>query len=535
MLCLHRQKLEYSTEYRKSIKKRQDKLARENSEKENEEQRAEREKKISEEREAYLQRERELAEVRKRKNDKIMSLLGFGETGGKEKKEEGEPKENEKPENIPVTELEKNEKKTEEKVEEKTEEEVEKKPSQSNDSSASSEPKKAFENKEKSSTGVSIYEENGKLVLNFNRTPEKKATGKVECGEDNVLRFGGIVSAAPGVRKDTKPKIAGSDTDEKPLFIGGKYVPAIIKDKAPEDYEEYYPDPEYIPEDAGFYEKNYSAKSEEREIADFEQHNDSEKTRNDAEDARLIAEFEESLESAKRGGDALFGKTLVGEDSEYPHTDILAFTKNELTRRLNKNHREQQKLLKKIKNSEKAQRSSVSGDNLHFIIEKIGYQKEIVEIASESLTFAVYASDKARMQRCKKELVAEIENYNQLCDEYEKSSGKTIQYISSDRADDIMAGIVTKPIPNVFYINESPFARETEEPRQTPKYEADTLWDLELSDKEYDIVIGREVSLPERRKNKRLLQKEREAKVNSVKSAVERDLTLIFTDSSVLL
>lgn len=527
----HRQKLEYSTEYRKSIRKRADKFARENSEKENEEQRAEREKKISEEREAYLQRERELSEARKRKNDKIMSLLGFGETGGEEKKEEAEPQKNEKPENIPAPELEKNEEKlkekTEERAEEKAEEKVRKQPSQSDDSAASSESNKAFENKEKSSTGVSISEENGKLMLNFNRAPEKKTTGKVECGEDNVLRFGGIVSAVPGMQKDKKSEFAGFGTGKKPMLIGGKYMPAIIRDEVTEDYKEYYPDPEYIPEDAGFYEKNYSARAEEREIADFEKHNDSEKTRNDAEEARLIAEFEESLENEKKGGDALFGKTLVGEDSEYPHSDILAFTKNELTRRLNKNHREQQKLLKKIKNSEKAQRSSVSGDNVHFIVEKIGYQKEIVEIASESLTFAVYASDKARMQRCKKELVAEIENYNQLCDEYEKSSGKTLQYISSDRADDIMAGIVTKPIPNVFYINESPLVRETAESRQAPKYEADTLWDLELSDKEYDIVIGREVSVPERRKNKRLLQKEREAKVNSVKSAVERDLTLI--------
>lgn len=534
----HRQKLEYSGEYRKALKKREEKLSRESAEKENEAERAEREKRLAEEKEAYLNREREVSEERKKKNEKLMSLLGFGKVLSEEKREEKESvpeekiKETEPPEKSEAKPVEKSEAKTEEKTEKAEESKAESTPEKTeNEATANGKKEPSAENKrpkknEKSNTGVSVSEENGRLVLNFNRPPEKKKSGKIECGEDNVLRFGGVAGVIPPKPSVSKEKSGAAE------FFGGifptkKYELSKGGKASEETYEEYYPDPEYTPDTDDLYEKDYRVRADDSEILGFEKYNDSEKTRVDAENARLIAEFEESLENDKRGGDALFGKTLVGEDSEYPHSDILAFTKNELTRRLNKNHREQQKLLRKIKNSERAQSASIGGDNVHYIVEKIGYQKEIVEIASESLTFAVYASDKSKMQRCKKELVAEIENYNQLCDEYEKISGRTIQYISTDRADDIMAGIVTKPIPNVFYVGESPVYKDGSELHRAPRYEADTLWDLELSDKEYDIVIGRERPIPETRKNKRLLQRERDAKANSVKSAVERDLTLI--------
>ena len=136
-------------------------------------------------------------------------------------------------------------------------------------------------------------------------------------------------------------------------------------------------------------------------VKEYEEQSESEKQLNDIEASRLIAEYEASLEGEQDddGADALFRHNINADFADggaYLGRDMLAFTKSELIRHLNKNHRAEVKLLKKVRALEKEQRYASDDKNALLIVEKIGIQKEIVEIASESLTYCVYASERFR-------------------------------------------------------------------------------------------------------------------------------------------
>lgn len=547
-------RLEYGGEYRIAQRRREQKLIKEQTERERAEAREAREKATREQIEAYRIKEAELMEERRKKAAKLFAPLdersedkAKGESAAEEKKTDlpaassAEPKAestNESAEQKQKAEAEKQgceECRAEEaeqssepwaepenKAEKKTEEMPESSSAAAKEAKTPVSSEEKEKNTKKSDTDVGISEENGKIILNIGKSEQPKTRANVTLGEDNILKIGGVALAYPkaGAPMAQRPN---ANKAEKPS--GERQIYMLPPEESYSEEREYSDAPQYG------YETYYTATAGGY-VKEYEEQSESEKQLNDIEASRLIAEYEASLEGEQDddGADALFRHNINADFADggaYLGRDMLAFTKSELIRHLNKNHRAEVKLLKKLRASEKEQRYASDDKNALLIVEKIGIQKEIVEIASESLTYCVYASDNGKIQKYKKELLSEMENYNQLCDEYEQQTGKTLQYISPDRVDDIIAGRVTRPIPNVFYVGDHAEKPVSEDRPRYGGYETDSLWDLELSDKEYEMVVGGEKELPVTKKTKRMLEKEREFKMTAVKTAVERDLLLI--------
>lgn len=524
----HRARLEYSGEYQRLSRRKAEKLERDTLIKEREEKQAELERETARQVDEYRKKEAEEAEARRRRTAEILKKLGeaseaeeaektevdLSETVSEEDKQESDCAENvteaslcEKTETGLTEEENNDDAASEEKAECVPEQEPENEPEQE----PQDEPKEeSVEKPQKNEKTVTVSEKDGKILLNFGDIKEPEKTGSVSCGDDNIIRFDGFVAAYPIERQPQKkeeaktPDIQKNEPYQLPL-------------------EEIYRESNYYTEDV----EHYPPYAPDKDVAEYESERSG--ASYDDDEGRMLSDFEDELEKESARDDNLLRRTMDGEPVDslgYPHKDMHAFSKLQLLRHLNKNHAEQRKLLKKIRLAEKEQRYAAHDKNIILIVEKIGLQKEIVEIASESLISCVYVSDNGKIQRCKKELISEIENYNQLCDEYEQSTGKTVQYISVDRAEDIIAGRQIKPIPNVFYVGDyTPYSIDSG--AQPSGYEGDALWGLELSDDEYEAAIGAGVERPLSRRNQRILKREREYKIATVKTAVERDLMVI--------
>ena len=240
-----------------------------------------------------------------------------------------------------------------------------------------------------------------------------------------------------------------------------------------------------------------------------------------------LSRYEENLE-AKQLADS--------EDESISHEEFVerhlqnanAFAKTALIKKLSDYRKSEAQLAKKIKRITAKQNTVSHEENIALIVEKIGLRKEITELAVEALTACVYAKAKFKTITYKRVLLSHINAYNAACDEYESHTGKPLAHISEEMADEVIAGIISAPIPNVYYYgNESDSLSPgdsvslSEEMNHRLEREA-TVEEAELyrllSENYHEQFTGDELRERDKRKAE---------KMSAIRRATERDLLLI--------
>ena len=246
-------------------------------------------------------------------------------------------------------------------------------------------------------------------------------------------------------------------------------------------------------------------------------------------DAKTVEDYEKLLEK-----EALFDSTeeqtdLSAQDTglqNFRGEDALSlFAKTQLANKLNEYHAEQRVLLKKYAKTEKKQKEASQEENTVLIVEKIGIQKEITELAIDALTACVYVGVRSKIAKYKNNLSREIDKYNTICDEYEIHTGKPLSRLSPGMANDIVSGRICQPIPNVYLAGEDRPAVYTE-----PISERDEMYRfVEEYGNEGDYFNKFEATMPPSlsRSEKREMERVRAERMSKIKRAAERDILLI--------
>lgn len=291
--------------------------------------------------------------------------------------------------------------------------------------------------------------------------------------------------------------------------------------------EQYPPKTQQLDNEAvmepGYFEPTAASDAEYAEP--YEEYSYLEKTYGKSDDT--LKSYEESLES-KGFAEENSGEDMPRGELSYHFSDAGGFAKVGLLKKLSDYRRTEATLAKRIKKLSVKQ-NAVSGEEKTFIIvEKIGIRKEITELAVEALTACVYANAKFKAITYKRVLVSQINAYNAVCDEYEMHTGRPLVRLSPDMANEVAAGRICDPIPNVYYYGSEAFGVRDDggvsirEERSRRLAEEASLEEAEfyrlLSDN-----YPRELTRTELRDR----DKRQAEKMSAIKRATERDLLLI--------
>ena len=207
-----------------------------------------------------------------------------------------------------------------------------------------------------------------------------------------------------------------------------------------------------------------------------------------------------------------------------------SYAKSELPKSLNKYHKEKALLEKQLRITSKEQSKATIQKNAVLIVAKIGIQKEIIELTVETLMACIYAKSKLHLERQRHILEKCVAQYNGFCDEYEMLVGKPLPKISETMADDVAAGRVTAPIPNIYYPSDSSAlsesGRDVDSLRHAEELNASYGGQYE-SHKEIERIIAEDGLYLETEEEAVIRKKERAEKAEAVKRAIERDIFLI--------
>jgi len=131
-----------------------------------------------------------------------------------------------------------------------------------------------------------------------------------------------------------------------------------------------------------------------------------------------------------------------------------AHDRAELVKLLRRYHKKEHELNRAISRLEKKQKKASKNDTVPIIVEKIGLQKEICELAIDALHSAVHIKSRRDVAHCKRWLTYEITSYNAIVAEYEKATGLELTHLSKHMVRDIIQGKLPTPIQNVYYAPE---------------------------------------------------------------------------------
>ena len=189
-------------------------------------------------------------------------------------------------------------------------------------------------------------------------------------------------------------------------------------------------------------------------------------------------------------------------------------------------HKEEGVCARKIQKIEEQQKDADTEQNVALIVEKIALQKEMCELAVETLGACVYVSAKGKMARHEKLLRTHIDRYNRYCEEYEKCTGRPLHRLDYGMIEDTLSGRISRPIPNVYY-----YGAEGEAVYNSSDEEHDRLNRTEneyaVINREYERYLedgGRIEPTPAER---RAIEKQNAERLSAIRHATERDLLLI--------
>ena len=213
----------------------------------------------------------------------------------------------------------------------------------------------------------------------------------------------------------------------------------------------------------------------------------------------------------------------------YKSEECNRFHKAELSKKINKYHKEEASLAAKMKKLSARQEDVTKEENTLLIVEKIGVAKELTELTVDLLVFCVYADVRFKIAKYKRLLEEKISDYNALCDEYEAATGRPVVRLSAEMANDVVAGRICEPIPNVYYSGDASFGAYDEV--NTVKFiEKERAARLSEEEVLVDEVIERTLSGDYHREltkaENKLAEKRKAAEMSKIRYASERALLL---------
>ncbi len=209
---------------------------------------------------------------------------------------------------------------------------------------------------------------------------------------------------------------------------------------------------------------------------------------------------------------------------------ISFYAKSALPKSLNKYHKQKALLEKKLRKTAKQQGTATIQKNAVLIVAKIGIQKEIIELTIDSVMACIYAKSRSATEKQRGVLEKCVLQYNAFCDEYEMLVGKPLPKLSETMADDVAAGRVTDPIPNIYYPADSKALLDDSVEKNDLRLaeEANRSYgETYTEEKEIEAIIAEDGLYLESEEAARRRGRERDAKALSVKKAIERDILLI--------
>ncbi len=148
----------------------------------------------------------------------------------------------------------------------------------------------------------------------------------------------------------------------------------------------------------------------------------------------------------------------VTENADYvaEYDNDIVMTEKDLNKRLNESSREISRLHGELEKKLREKHNTWGIDKTVCTVECFGIQKKIIDTLAGNLRAACQVSSVKKIQSIKRELSAEIKEYNRLVKEYKTVSGNSLTMASENIAQDIIAGNLYIPVPRVgcIYMNE---------------------------------------------------------------------------------
>jgi len=211
-------------------------------------------------------------------------------------------------------------------------------------------------------------------------------------------------------------------------------------------------------------------------------------------------------------------------DPKSEEVDI--FARAQLVKVINSYNKEVYAYERKIQKLEARQNDADTEQNIALVVEKIALQKELCELSIEILGACVYASSKGKTARQQRALRSHIDKYNLFCDEYEKLTGRPLDRLNYGIIDDVLAGRISKPIPNVYYYGAEGDASFSPNDLQADRAHREDDEYAALS-REYDRYLedGGAIELTPQEKSR--AEKKSAARISAIRRATERDILLV--------
>ncbi len=203
----------------------------------------------------------------------------------------------------------------------------------------------------------------------------------------------------------------------------------------------------------------------------------------------------------------------------------------ELKKAIGEAHKKEREILSRIKKLERKTKNASREEAIRLTVEKINLEKEICELAMDTLHSAVFVKSRADISRTKRWLNAQIVRYNSYIDEYEALTGAPMSRLSKNITRDILSGKLPRPIQNVYYVYEGDAVTDTPLALQQDATEDQLRFVKEYD--EADRTTKRENKKAEKEEQKLLKAEKRESarqfaeRMNSIKATCDKDVWLI--------
>ena len=219
-------------------------------------------------------------------------------------------------------------------------------------------------------------------------------------------------------------------------------------------------------------------------------------------------------------------KYAVGEFVAFGKDNIGVYEVAQLNKTISAFYKEESASARRIQKIEARQKYADEEQNIALTVEKIAVQKELCELAVETLGACVCVSARGKASRQEKLLRTHIDRYNLYCEEYEKRAGRPLHRLDYGMIEDTMSGRISRPIPNVYY-----YGAEGGAVYNSSDAELDRL---RRAEDEY-AAIGREYEryiedggiIEPTPAETRAFNKRNAERISAIRRATERDLLLV--------
>ena len=219
-------------------------------------------------------------------------------------------------------------------------------------------------------------------------------------------------------------------------------------------------------------------------------------------------------------------KYAVGEFVAFGKDNIGVYEVAQLNKTISAFYKEESASVRRIQKIEARQKHADDEQNIALTVEKIAVQKELCELAVETLGACVCVSARGKASRQEKLLRTHIDRYNLYCEEYEKRTGRPLHRLDYGMIEDTLSGRISRPIPNVYY-----YGAEGEAVYNSSDAELDRL---RRAEDEY-AAIGREYErytedggrIEPTPAEMRAFERHNAERISAIRRATERDLLLV--------